>query len=651
MSLTNLSLKLNITDSWVGGFNGQIIIENKNSSLINFYLEFRNSKTTITWCDFLITKQSKYVKLSLQSWSEPLKPNSNTIFKFGGTGIVPKVSNFKIKLLKLPPVPKPDPDPGPIPNPIIKETPVDGLPNTLCNVYNLNDIIDLTKNTNIKIVYFSNKNILEKTQPLKLRIKDIGTSCLKIVFNDDSFRLFGIYVNGFEKMITTKVKIGSVSEDDPSTSIKFWSDFEDDPKKNKYCELRYIYLNNGPGDYGWRYNYSTPQYNLEPLGQRAFKFIRNSFRLGMIPCFIYYNIPDSGESYFTNLSHIQDRNYMKNYYTDLKFLLDIINTELGTLNIPIYIIFEPDFLGYIMQNSGKGNNNPYYKYPSEIQAYVNPVYELGYLDKSKEIFNDTLSGLVNSINFLCKKYCSSKVKIGWQINVWSSTYSGKVIPGGLSLMKSSDTIGLENGKKLIINEATEIANFYKLCGITNNTDFFSVDKYGLSFRGVTLNDLTNAIKSNWGWNHDHWMNYLLYCKTLGDVLNQKCILWQIPSSHLNSSQSINPITNKKYIDISNIPGSYEDSSMTFFLGDTFIPKIKIEEEYWKKNEWNSKECIINNNMITWNSMMNKLLENNIFCMLCGAGVGNDTHSGGLSRSITDDYFFISKVQNYYFNNS
>lgn len=643
-----MSIKLNIIDKWQNGFNGELEIINNKSYFCNYSITMSNTKTKIEWCDNMsIQKKDSLTILIMQTWTLPLNPNQNIIIKFGGSGMTPIQKNFKIILTKINPPTPPGPNPPipPSPTPIFNDKSIIGIPDSFYKIYNIGDIIDLSVNKNITNIYLSNKNIAEITG-LKIKITKIGTSCLKIIFNDNSIRLFGVYVKGFE-IITNKVKIGSVSEDDPNSSIKFWSDFDDNKTKSKYCELRYIYLNGGPGNYGWRYNYSTPEYNLEPLGQRAVKFIRNSFKLGMIPCFIYYNIPDNGESYITDLTHIQDKNYMKNYFEDLKFLLDLINTETKS-EIPVYIIFEPDCIGYMMQNSGKGKYSPYYKEPSEIQAFTSQVYELGYLNKTENNFTDSLDGLVKCINYLCKKICKN-VKIGWQINVWSSTYSGKVIPGGMSLMKVSDVLGINEGKNFIKNEAIEIGNYYKKCGILENADFFSVDKYGLSFRGVTLDSLKDAVKSAWGWNSDHWLNYLLYCKQLSLTLdNKKCILWQIPSAHLNSSESNNPITGNKFLNITNTPGAYEDSSITFFFGDTFIPTITNEIKFWQKNDWGSNLVSLDANKIKWKGIMNELYDNyNIFCFLSGAGVGADTHSGGLTRQITDDYFFISKVQEYY----
>ena len=176
------------------------------------------------------------------------------------------------------------------------------------------------------------------------------------------------------------LSVGSVSEDSP-TDLAFWKDFNTD-LTNKRMDMRYIYINGGPGEYGWR-SWSDVD------GFRANSYIRESLKLGMIPFFVYYNIPDGGESYTTDLEHIQSHSYMKAYFADLKFFIDIVEKEAG--DELVGLIIEPDFIGYMMQNSGKQ--------PDEIFAEVNTIYEAGLLniDNGDPQFNDNLTGLVKAI--------------------------------------------------------------------------------------------------------------------------------------------------------------------------------------------------------------------------------------------------------------
>lgn len=220
-------------------------------------------------------------------------------------------------------------------------------------------------------------------------------------------------------------------------------------------------------------------------------------------------------------------------------------------------------------------------------------------------------------------------------------------------MKVSDTIGITEGKRYIAKEAKEIGEYYLLAGIGFLTDFFSVDKYGLSFRGVNAESLSDARVSQWGWNSDHWYNYLLYCTILGHVINdslgpgaikKSCVLWQIPTGHLNRSVS-RKYDGTLFKELRNVSGEYEDSSVTFFFGDTFKPRDH-EFEYFSKNEYDmdTVEVDLSKREITWSGVFKELGDYNIIAILCGAGVGMDTHSGGLAREVTDDGFFFSKIR-------
>src|SRR6185503_2311843 len=115
------------------------------------------------------------------------------------------------------------------------------------------------------------------------------------------------------------VSVGSVSED-TTADLDFWHAYTSD-LRNRRMDIRYIYINGGPIN-GWR-NWSTVP------GGRAITFVRESLKMGMIPFFVYYNIPDGGESYDTDRMHINDASYMNAYFQDLKFFLDIVKQEGG----------------------------------------------------------------------------------------------------------------------------------------------------------------------------------------------------------------------------------------------------------------------------------------------------------------------------------
>jgi hypothetical protein len=157
-------------------------------------------------------------------------------------------------------------------------------------------------------------------QTLTVTAKKPGRASLRISGGTDLVRVLGVRVNnpdGTPPGLPDYVAIGSVSEDS-AADLAFWSDFQN-PATNKRVDIRYIYLNGGAsnsiGD-GWNWRQLND-------GQRATRFVEESLKLGMIPFFVWYNIPDSGESYYTDKQHIESKPYLEGYFRDLRHALEI----------------------------------------------------------------------------------------------------------------------------------------------------------------------------------------------------------------------------------------------------------------------------------------------------------------------------------------
>lgn len=420
------------------------------------------------------------------------------------------------------------------------------------------------------------------------------------------------------------VAIGSVSEDS-AADLNFWRDFDTD-LTNKRMDVRYIYLNGGP-EYGWR-TWSDQD------GGRLISYLEESQKLGILPYFVWYNIPDGGESYYTNLQHIQSQTYMESYYEDLRFALDLIQQY--SPDDPVGFVLEPDFLGYLMQQSGKR--------PDGIAAVVSAAYTSGVLNVDEDpVFENTVSGLVQSINYTIQKYAPN-VEFGWQFNLWASPGVTVNIPS-TGLMHLTDTMGIEAGRAAIVAETEQIANYYIDAGVLSyGADFIAIDKYGLD-AAAQPGAAANPADSTWFWNADHWNNYLLFSKTLHTKTNKPVILWQIPVGHINSSQTLNPYDNNSlFPDLGNTFTKYEDSAPTFFLGDTFVTSGD-RFDYFSTNEGLDPKIMATANAITWESHMEEAADAGIVAILFGAGVGESTD--GVGSDPTDDYWWITKVQEYY----
>lgn len=465
---------------------------------------------------------------------------------------------------------------------------------------------------------------------LKINGKKAGRASIKLKESTTGEeRYVGIRIKNADGSIPgmpNYLSIGSVSEDKQG-DLDFWRDFHTDDK-NKRMDIRYIYINGGPIN-GWR-----TWTNVD--GGRAKNFIIESRKLGIIPFFVYYNIPDSGESYSLDLAHIQDSTYMDAYYKDLKFFLDICKeyAEDDTVGI----VFEPDFLGYMMQQSGKQ--------PNEITALVSAAYSSGVLTSGVDPdFPNTVEGLVKSVNYIVSKYYP-QAYYGWQFNLWA--YDGHDVPNN-GILHKTETMGVTDGLNFIRSKAQLITDYYVSAGVKSyGADFVSIDKYGLDGGGVTPQAAADPAGSTWFWNSDIWNNYLEFVKVMNTSSNLPVILWQIPVGHINTSQASNPYNNGLFPDLNGSSTKYEDSAPVYFLGDIFKPGSTERFNYFKLNAHNDNKITDNGtDTITWAHHMDKAKESGVISILFGAGVNSSTD--GVGSPPTDDYWWITKVQRYFDN--
>ncbi len=464
---------------------------------------------------------------------------------------------------------------------------------------------------------------------LSITSKKVGRSGIKIVDNiSKEERYFGVRVKGTDGNVPKTpnyLALGQVSEDSTG-DLAFHRAISNDDT-NKRLDMRYIYINGGPLENGWQ------SWNPADPGKRVRSYVQESLKLGLIPYFVYYNIPDGSESYDLDRAHINDKTYMEAYYKDLKFFLDTAKevSEGETIGI----ILEPDFIGYMMQNANVS--------PDKLEAKgVEAAYSSGILKKGKDPeFENTLQGLVKSINYIINK-TYSEAYFGWQFNTWS--YSDGVPAKGL--MHATENLGLTKGREFIANAANITADYYMSAGILEyGADFISIDKYGLDGAGVTSSAASDPFNSSWFWNCDLWNNYLHYTKTLHERTNMPVTLWQLPVGHINHSLEPNPYNNGLFFDHANTEKNYEDSAPTYFFGDTFEPGAGKRYDYFATNEYGEKQLIANGTKITYGSHMSQAAASGVTCILFGAGVGNSTDAVGNPPS--DDYWWITKAQRYY----
>ncbi len=518
--------------SWVDGYNAEITLTNKTGQIVDGWTLECNTPYTIssawnsTWSK--VSPIDRFINLP---WNSELKPNGSVKFNFGATGTFVKSSDFSCScngepaLVTFPDTNNggnnngsgsdiriPDEDPAESVLPMI--TIDQGL-----SVFTLESkgaaVFSLSTN-NRDVIDFSMDNIND----LKLTGKQAGRASLKIETDTGKVRYLGIRVKtntGEIPGLPDYLSVGSVSEDSTG-DLDFWKNFSDDGK-NKRMDIRYIYLNGGPY-LGW----TTWNGTVNQKGGRAISYIRESMKLGMLSAFVYYNIPDGGESYYTDVKHMQDATYMEDYFKDLNFAIDIINKEAG--DEPVIIILEPDFLGYLSQNADN---------PAVMMAKTSSAYTSGVLTGNDPVFPDTVRGLVEAINYTIASK-APHVIFGWQLNLWASPQGGftNSVPGN-GLIHLTDTKGLNAGRQMIYDESAA----------------------------------DDPASSTWFWNSDHWNNYLHFVKAMKDTSQLPVVLWQLPVGHINSSTLNNPYNNGLFPDLANTSTRYEDSAPVFFLGDRF----------------------------------------------------------------------------------
>jgi GH18 family chitinase len=497
-----------------------------------------------------------------------------------------------------------------------------------------------------------------------------GRGSLKLNLLDGREFFVGIAVDNTGETATSPklpsyLTIGSVSEDSVP-DLRFWGDFGyENTLQNKEMDIRYIYINGGPNQNGDGKDFN---FNSWRTSNRTLKFAQESVRYGMVPFFVYYNIPDGGESYQTDLAHTQSTEYMQAYFKDLRQFLSDVQDVMGD---DLYgIILEPDFLGYMQQLSGKR--------PEQIKTWVRFDETVG--DDGKRACSNVLTGgpitysdpytftgdidfdavdgstgsiasLVRAIN--CTIFENGgNVLFGWQLNLWADQLGA----GNKGLLRATDAdssyrtiqqASRANARDFIRAKADSIINYGLEAGIlSEGAGFVSIDKYGLDAQGHQ--NRVDPHDSTWFFNADHWNNYLELVRVFNRTSGAPILLWQLPVGHINGSQETSAYTGARFTDFPNTSRRFEDSSPNYFLGDSFDTGGNPRLSYFATNENNDAKVSAQGDVVTWQSHMQEAADAGVFSILFGAGVGDSTDGVGIDQNLpTDNYYWIQKVQQYY----
>ncbi len=627
------------TGQWNGGFGANLVITNNGAAAVNNWtLSFNFNQTISGLWNGSYTQAGSSVSITNASWNGTLAPGANTTVGFNGNGTLSAASTTNCVFNGSPCTLSFSTSVAPpLGVQAIQISTVDNGSPALwftipqgSNTYTLSLANPGTANFS---AIASNSHVTASIlsgNTLQVTGVSAGRASLKIADSvSGTTRFVGVRVRNADGTLPgmpNYLSIGSVSED-TTDDLAFWQSFQPGAR-NKQVDIRYIYLNGGPY-IGW----DTWGNNS---GDRATNYIRNSHMLGMIPFFVYYNIPAGGESYPTDLGDVQDPAYMAAYFQNLKLALTIINKE--SPDDVVGMVLEPDFLGYLAQNAGQPASN--------IAAMTHAIYTSGVLTAGVDpTFPDTVAGMVQAINYLISK-TSPQVYFGWQMNLWASPAGGWTTPvPGKGLMHLTETAGIAQGRKLIAGEAAAIVNYYIAAGVlTNGAKFASVDKYGLDATGFEASAQNDPADSYWFWNNDLWQNYLTFVSTMHQTTGLPVILWQLPVGHINDSQAADPYTGGLFPSLTDNNRALEDSSPTFFLGDTFVT-TGARNLYFSGNLGGDPKVTANGDTIAWGSHMSDTAAAGVISVLFGAGVGASTN--GIGAPPTDNYWWITAVQGYY----
>ncbi len=627
------------TAQWSGGFGANLVITNNGTTAVNNWtLTFGFNQTITSLWNGSYTQTGSAVSVTNASWNGSIAPGANTTVGLDGNGTLTASSTTNCMFNGSPCTLSfsQQSTPPAVPQGIVISTlDIGGTPAIWFTMpqgtttYPLSLVNPGTANFS---VVASNPNVTAQVlsnNTLQVTGVSAGRASLKITESvSGTTRFLGVRVRNSDGTLPGMPKylsVGSVSQD-AAPDLAFWEAFQPGPK-NTRVDVRYIYLNGGPY-LGWDTWGNLP-------GDRATNYIKNSHMLGMIPFFVYYNIPDGGESYPTDTSHIMDATYMAAYFTQLQLALNIINQQ--SPDDVVGMVLEPDFIGYLAQNAGLP--------ASQITAMTHAVYTSGVLTAGVDpAFPDTVAGLVQAINYTISKNCP-QVYFGWQMNLWASPAGGWTTPvPGKGLMHLTETNGITKGRQLIAGEAAAIVNYYMAAGVlTHGAQFVSVDKYGLDATGFEASAQNDPADSYWFWNNDLWGNYLTFVSTMHKTTGLPVILWQLPVGHINTSQAADPYTGGLFPTLIDSNRQLEDSSPTFFLGDTFAT-TGARYTYFAQDLAGDPKVTSNGSTITWGSHMPDAAAAGVVSVLFGAGVGASTSGEG---TVTDGYWWINAVQGYY----
>jgi hypothetical protein len=362
--------------------------------------------------------------------------------------------------------------------------------------------------------------------------------------------------------------------------------------------------------------------------------VTKSKAIGMTPVLVEYGMNGNIDGADAAYQNMQSATWLTTYFTALRTAAQAANT--AAAGSPVGWIVEPDMLGYIQQGHGAQFGND----ANRITAATSAARSSGVLTATDPAFANTLTGLVQAINYVIKKYDPAAF-VGWQVNEWAVR----------NPLKDTDTLGITAGRQSVVNVGTQVGNFLRTAGISARADFVAFDQWGQDFGILRAPDPAANVRYL---NATQWANYLLYVKTVRQTVALPAVLWQIAVGHLNATKTPSPTywnAGGTFPALDNVTaGAYEDSASTFFFGDSFTSTGNAFN-FYIRNGGNDPKVTVSGSTITWGSHLPEAAAAGVVAIMFGAGTGTGTEGvpeiPGINASApTDHHYWVTRAQSY-----
>ncbi|MFD0331691.1 hypothetical protein ACFQZC_34910 [Streptacidiphilus monticola] len=218
-------------------------------------------------------------------------------------------------------------------------------------------------------------------------------------------------------------------------------------------------------------------------------------------------------------------------------------------------------------------------------------------------------------------------------------------------LKDTDSLGWQAGQASVVSTANQVAAFLQSADIGYRADFVAFDQWGQDFGILRDPDPASDIRYL---NDAHWLNYLLYVKTIRQTLGLPAVLWQIATGHLNSTRTASPTywnASGTFPDLDDVSANrFEDSASTFFFGDSFTATGN-NLAFYGSNPGADPKVSVSGSTVTWGSHMPEAAAAGIVAVLFGAGTGTGTYgvpeTSGTYQSTPSDFdYWVTRAQSY-----